>query len=405
MRFDVVRLAGLIMVSLECGRLLAETKEPHQFRRPLFDGTTLSGWTIENDCEVDIVDGCIRLKAGDGWLRSDQQVRDFDLHVEWKSLKSSAYDAGIYIRSSREGKPFPQSGYQVNLLAGKEGNVPNLPGAESRGLVKPAGEWNVFDLHVVGESASLLINGQPAWSVSGLKDRDGYLGFQVEVPNGGQFLLKNIVLSEIGYQSLFNGKTLEGWDGVGGLAEECWSVTEGILTCSGKKGPWLRSHAEYADFNLRLDYRLSNGGNSGVYVRVPADGNHHRENETLPAAGFEVQILDDTAPEHANLKDFQYSASIYDFAGADPHVSRPLGEWNSLEINCLGQQITTWHNGAQVTNIRAEEFPLLALRSTRGFLGLQNHSTVVGLRHIRVGEPVNPPKIPAAVKSSPSPNP
>ena len=371
--------------------LLAAAQEPEEFRRSLFDGATLNGWTVENDCEVDVVDGCLRLKAGHGWLRSDHRLRDFELHVEWKSLKADNYDAGIFIRASNQGKPFPKSGYQVNLLQGKEGNIPNLAGAESRGLVKPSGEWNAFDLRVVGESASLQINGQLAWKASGLKELDGWLGFQVEVPNGGQFLLRNIELTEIGYRSLFNGKDLDGWEGVGGVASECWSVIDGILTCSGKKGPWLRSTVEYGDFNLRLEYRVSNGGNSGVYVRVPPDGNHHRDDDTQPAAGFEVQILDDTSPEHAALKDFQYSASIYDFAGATPRVSRPLGEWNSLEINCIGQRITTWHNGVQVTNIAAEEIPSLSLRSTRGFLGLQNHSTVVGLCDIRLGSAVIPP--------------
>ncbi len=365
------------------------------FRRSLFDGKTLNGWTVENDCEVDVIDGCIRLKSGLGWLRSDYRLRDFELHVEWKALMPANYDAGIYIRSSNTGKPFPDSGYQVNLLDGKEGNIPNIAGAESKGLVKPSSEWNAFDLRVVGETASLKINGQPAWKSSGLKDLDGWIGFQVEVPNGGQFLLKNIEITEIGYQTLFNGRDLTGWEGVGGATEDCWSVIDGVLTCSGKKGPWLRSSAEFDDFNLRLDYLVSKGGNSGIYVRVPPDGNHHRDNETQPIAGFEVQILDDTAPEHAKLKDFQYSASIYDFAGANPRNSRPLGEWNSLEINCLGHQITTWHNGVCVTNITEKEFPSLALRSVKGFLGLQNHSTVVGLQNIRLGKPVSPPPVKA----------
>jgi len=362
-------------------------------RRPIFDGTSLNGWTIEHEAEVDVVDGCLRLKAGHGWLRSDYRLRDFELHLEWKALKSNDYDAGIFIRSSLVGKPFPEAGYQVNLLEGKEGNIPTLEGAESRGLVKPAGEWNVFALRVVGETAELKINNQQAWKASGLKHLDGWLGFQVEVPNGGQFLFRNIEVTEINYKALFNGRDLAGWDGVGGAADECWSVINGVLTCSGKKGPWLRSAEEYGDFNFRLDYLVSKGGNSGVYVRVPPDGNHHRENETQPPAGFEVQILDDTAPEHASLKDFQYSASIYDFVGAKPRNSRPLGDWNSLEINCLDQRITTWHNGVQVTNMTADEFPLLALRSVKGYLGLQNHSTVVGLRHIRIGPPVNVPKV------------
>ena len=385
-----MRFAQLILVTLAVFsvNLCAFADKSIGFRRSLFDGTTLNGWTVENDCEVDVFDGCIQLKSGLGWLRSDYRLRDFDLHVEWKALNLTQYDAGISIRSSRDGKPFPRTGYRVNLLEGKEGNIPNLDGAESRGLIKPAGEWNVFDLRVVGEAASLKINGQRAWNASGLKDLDGWLGFQVEVPNGGQFLFRNIEVVELGYESLFNGRDLTGWEGERGVAEECWSVANGILVCSGKKGPWLRSSLEYDDFNLRLEYIVSNGGNSGVYVRVPKDGNHHRDNDTQPAAGFEVQILDDTAPEHAALKDFQYSASIYDFAGANPHVSRPLGQWNSLEINCHDQQIATWHNGVRVTNISADEMASLALRSTKGFLGLQNHSTVVELRNIRLGSPV-----------------
>lgn len=387
-------LICLILVAIESAGLAAE---PTGFRRSVFDGKSLNGWTLENDCEADVVGECLRLKSGLGWLRHDSRLRDFELHVEWMALQPAKYDAGIYIRSSLEGKPFPKKGYQVNLLDGKEGNIPNLKGAESSGLAKSAGEWNVFDLRVVGESAALKINGKPAWEATGLKEADGWMGFQIEVPNGGQFLLKNIEVVELGYESLFNGRDFSGWVASSGTPDESWSAGDGILACTGKvKKQWLRSVAEYSDFNLRLDYLASPHTNSGVYVRVPENGNHHRENETQPPAGFEVQVLDDTAPEHADLKDFQYSASIYDFAGAKPHVCRPLGEWNSLEINCRGQQITTWHNGLRVANVSGEESPLLNLRSTKGFLGLQNHNTVVQFRNIRIGTAV---EVPAAAAS------
>ncbi len=370
---------------------VASAEKPAGFSKSLFDGVSLHGWSVENDCEVDVIDGCIRLKSGEGWLRSHQAYRDFELHVEWKALKPQGYDAGLYIRAAQEGKPGPKPSHQINMLQGKEGNIGDLPGAQSTGLAKPAGEWNAFDVRVGGDTVSLKINGQPAYSVSGLKQPDGHLGFQVEVPVGGQFLLKNIRITELGYRPLFNGRDLTGWQPVGDVAEACWSVADGLLVCSGKKGPWLRSDAEFDDFNVRLEYRLSTGGNSGMYVRVPLDGNHHRDNDTLPPAGFEVQILDDAAPGHLKLKDYQYSASIYDIAGANPRVSRPVGEWNSLEINCRGQHVTTWHNGHRVANITAADSPLLGLRSTKGFLGLQNHNTVVKLRDIRLGPAVEVP--------------
>lgn len=352
--------------------------------RSLFDGRSLDGWVVENGCEADVVDGCLRLKAGDGWLRSHHKYRDFDLHVEWKSLQPAGYDAGIYIRSAGEGKPFPKPSYQINLLDGKEGNLAQLKGAESAGLVRK-GDWNAFDIHVEGDRVALKINGQPAWSVGGLQAADGFIGFQIEVPEGGQFLLRNITVKELSYKPLCNGQDLAGWTAVGGAAADCWSVVDGCIVCNGQKGPWLRSDASYGDFNLRFDYQLSPEGNSGIYVRVPEDGNHHRENETLPPAGVEVQVLDDFAEKHAKLKDYQYSASVYDIAGASPRVSRQPGAWNTMEINCRGQHYSIVHNGLTVVNLTENDHPLIKLRKTDGFLGLQNHSTVVRFRDLRIG--------------------
>lgn len=363
----------------------AASAAPTAYRRTLFDGRTLDGWVLENAAEADVVDGSLRLKAGDGWLRTHSQYRDFELHVEWQALQAENYDAGIYIRAAGTGAPFTKPAYQINLLSGKEGNIGNLPGAASTGLVKPAGQWNTFDIKVVGDTVSLKINDQPAYTASGLKEPQGYVGFQIEVPKGGQFLLRNIWITELGFQSLFNGVDLAGWTGAGAPAEACWRTENGLLMCTGAKGPWLRTADQYGDFNLRFDYQVSPGGNSGVYVRVPLDGNHHRADESQPAAGFEVQVLDDADPKYATLKDYQYSASVYDICGANPRVSRPAGEWNTLEINCRGQHVTTVHNGRIVVNATLAAYPLLGLRSTTGYLGLQNHSTEVRFRHLRVG--------------------
>jgi len=350
----------------------------------LLEGNSLEGWTAENGCDVAVDYGVLLLKGGDGWVRSDHTYADFKLHLEWKALQKANYDAGIFIRTPREGKPFPEHGYQINLLQGKEGNIGNLPGATSTGLVKPVGEWNTFDITVVGETVTLDINGKRAYSVPGLKVAAGYIGFQVEVPLGGKFMIRKVQITELGAKSLFNGNDLTHWEGAGKPAEACWEVQEGLLTCTGKPGPWLKSKEEYGDFNLRLDYQVSDGGNSGVYVRVPADGKHHRQEETEPPAGFEVQILDDAAAQYRDLKDYQYSASVYDIAGAKPHLSKGPGRWNTLEINCLGQHVIVTHNGTVVVDADEEHFPLLKLRSTKGFLGLQNHSTLVKFRNVRI---------------------
>jgi len=231
--------------------------------------------------------------------------------------------------------------------------------------------------------------------------------------------VRNVRVTELGYRSLFNGRDLSGWEGAGQPASLCWRVVPvaagpehsefwtralarfraaggrvassssttlpGVLECTGRKGPWLRTNAEFGDFNLRLEYQVSAGGNSGVYVRVPADGNHHRSNEQQPPAGFEVQVLDDHAKKYAKLKDYQYGGSLYAIAPATSHVCRPAGEWNTLEINCRGRQVTTIHNGVVIVDATPEKFPILGLRNVHGFLGLQNHSTVVRFRRLRIG--------------------
>ncbi|MSR60751.1 MAG: DUF1080 domain-containing protein [Planctomycetaceae bacterium] len=359
---------------------------PAEFSASLFDGRTLQGWTIENDCEIGVEDGSLVLQSGNGWLRSDHTYADFALHVEWKALKESDYDAGIYIRTLNGGKDFPKDSYQINLLQGEEGNIKKLKGAASKGLIKP-GDWNAFDIAVVGDQVALQINGKPAYKVGGLKQRIGYVGLQCEVIKGGKFQFRNLSITELGYRSLFDGKSLDGWTGAGEPAEKCWVVREGLLACTGAPGPWLRSGEQHGDFNLRLDYLVAAGGNSGVYVRVPEDGNHHRENETAPPAGFEVQILDDHDPQYRELKDYQFSGSVYDIAGANPCNVRPAGEWNTLEINAQGQHVTVTQNGVVVVDVNDQTHPLIKLRQTSGFLGLQNHSTQVTFRNLRVGAP------------------
>ena len=179
-------------------------------------------------------------------------------------------------------------------------------------------------------------------------------------------------------------RSLENWH----CDPEIWKVEDGILQCTGTRGPWLRSKEQYDDFNLRFEYQVSPEGNSGVYVRVPSDGNHHRENDNAPPAGFEVQILDDAAPKYKDLKDYQFSGSVYDIAGATRRVSKPAGQWNTLEINARGQRIAITHNGVVVVDLDEDKFPLIKLRQTKGFLGLQNHSTLVKFRKLRIGPPL-----------------
>ncbi|MDX1946739.1 MAG: DUF1080 domain-containing protein [Pirellulaceae bacterium] len=366
-------------------------------RTKVFTGENLHGWHVTG-CEAVAENGVLLLKSGDGFIRTDSRYRDFVLELSYRALQNEKYDAGIYIRAELPppGKNWP-SQYQVNLKSGDELNLIKFPKARSTGLVKP-GEWNHLKLTVVGGTAKMEINGQPAWETDGIEARDGYIGFQSEVPLGGQFEFKDIYITELGYQPLFDGQSLAGWEGAGQPAEKCWKVEDGQIVCTGEKGPWLRSKQEYGDFNLRLDYKLKAGGNSGVYIRVPENGNHHGD-----GAGIEVQVLDDKDDRYKSLKNYQYTGSLYAIAPAIQHVGRPAGEWNSLEINCRGTFYHVVHNGVQIIGADEASFPGLKGRLTKGFLGLQNHSEAVWYRNVRIGPAAEMLALPPPVPGPPPP--
>src|SRR5262245_13623984 len=126
------------------------------------------------------------------------------------------------------------------------------------------------------------------------------------------------------WKPLFNGKDTSGWKAIDGPMES-WKVEDGILFCSGKGSGWLSTDAEYGDFDLELEFRVPKGGNSGVFLRAPHEGN--------PAfAGMEIQVLDDYDDQYANLKPSQYCGSLYDVVAAQPRVSKKAGEWQKMQI-------------------------------------------------------------------------
>jgi hypothetical protein len=189
-----------------------------------------------------------------------------------------------------------------------------------------------------------------------------------------------------GFVPLFNGKDLTGWHCYGGKAE-VWKAEDGLLVCAAEGGGWLGTERDYADFVLRLEYRLQAAGNSGVYLRAPEKGHISR-------VGMEIQILDDDHPRYKGLDYYQYTGSLYHVVPPKRHVTKPAGQWNAMEIRCEGRRLVVLVNGVKVVDedldrLRedkavAKEHPGLA--RTTGRLGLQSHSERVEFRRLRVKE-------------------
>jgi len=209
----------------------------------------------------------------------------------------------------------------------------------------------------------------------------------------GLLLLSIVLTCPVGLRSaeqpgdfvpLFDGKSLAGWEikSEKDNQADTWVVRDGILTA--KPGAnWLSSRQMYGDFVLRVEWRVPENGNSGVFLRVPElkPGQHpHVE-------GIEIQVLDDKGPEYAGkLKEWQYSGSIYGVVAATNSTYKGAGEWNLYEITCQGDRLTVVMNGRKVAECNVAEQDSLKDRPRKGFVGLQNHGTGCEYRKVEIKE-------------------
>ena len=353
------------------------------YRAKLSGGPTLDTWVVTG-CDVGVEDGVIRLRGGDGFVRTLERHGDFELQLDWRALRESNYDSGIYVRADLppEGKPWPTR-YQINLKQGGEGNLLGLSGAQSKGLIKP-GEWNHFKITVRGNTAALEINGQPAWKASGLENADGYIGLQSEVDGGGQFEFKNIELVDLDFKPLFNGRDTAGWTG----GTNDYEIKDGSLVSLPLGRRNLYTEAEYGDFSFRFSFKLTPGANNGVGIRAPLTGDSAYQ-------GMEIQILDDSSERYKSIQPYQAHGSIYGIVPAKPGALKPVGEWNHEEIIARGRHVTVILNGKTIVDADLDEATKdgtldhkdhPGLKRDRGHIGFLGHGARIEFRDMRIKE-------------------
>lgn len=184
-----------------------------------------------------------------------------------------------------------------------------------------------------------------------------------------------------GFRLLFDGKTLEGWKVA--QKSEAFTVENGTLACNGKGGGWIYyAPLEFGDFELRMDFKVSAGANSGLFFRV---GDPKNEVYT----GIEMQILDSAAAAKPGVHD---SGAIYDLVAPSSNAMKPAGEWNSVKLVCKGPKIDIEMNGKAIVSMNLDEwkepkgkFPTpYAEMPRKGFIGFQDHGNPVWFRNIRL---------------------
>lgn len=191
------------------------------------------------------------------------------------------------------------------------------------------------------------------------------------------------VAEEATYVPLFDGESLDGWEG----AVEGYAVKDGMLVCREGAIGNLLTKQEYSDFDLSFEFLLAPDANNGLAIRAPLEGD-------AAYMGMELQIIDNETKKYGELKDFQYHGSLYGVAPAVRGHQKPAGEWNKQEVHCVGRNITVTLNGAKILDVDLDkvapngetidhkDHPGLARKSGR--VGFLSHGDKVSFRNILI---------------------
>jgi len=194
---------------------------------------------------------------------------------------------------------------------------------------------------------------------------------------------------------LFDGETTKGWRGFKkDTIGEGWMVRNGNLVTPGKGGDLggdIITEEQFENFELKLEWKISQGGNSGIFFRV-IEGDY----STVYATGPEYQIIDDISfPQ--KLEDWQTSGANYAMHPPRNARIKPVGEWNSSRLLVNKSHVEHWLNEVKVVDytLWTEEWNELVKKSEwkdypdygmakKGHISLQYHGSMIWFRNIKI---------------------
>jgi hypothetical protein len=372
------------------------------------DKTGKPHWYAENDELVN--DG-----FGD-YATTTADYGDFELLLDYRTVAGA--DSGVYLRGvpqvqiwdSTQGDPRGLG--QDKGSGGLWNNSPGAPGKDP--LVKADkafGEWNHFRIVMVGARVSVWLNDMLVVDHATLENYyDKKLPAEQRLPipargpielqtHGGEIRWRNVFLREIGseeanqilashgnegFDKIFNGKDLTGWQG----AVDNYEVRDGAIVCKEGKGGNLLTSDEYADFATRLEIKIPAGGNNGLAIRCPKEGN------TAYFGMTEIQVLDDNYEKVKGPIDLrQAHGSAYGMVAAARGYQHPIGDWNFEEVTVKGSTIKVELNGTIILDTDLSKVDLATVMAksahpgkdrTTGFFGFAGHNDPVMFREVLI---------------------
>jgi len=217
----------------------------------------------------------------------------------------------------------------------------------------------------------------------------------------GQVLADNTLTEkekQKGWQLLFDGDDMSQWRNFKkeGLNPE-WVVEDDTMKLTGEGGGDILTHKTFQNFDLRLEWKISEGGNSGIFIFVDEEG------EQIYSHAPEIQILDDDRHSDREI-DSHRSGSLYDMVASHPSSHKPAGEWNKVRILFMDGFLRVWQNRINTVTITVGDSTWNTLlqnskfaqgpnsdfegfaESTSGHIGLQDHGDPVAFRNLKILE-------------------
>lgn len=437
--------------------MLLATSLPAQNWVPLFDGKTLKGWKILNGkAEYKVVDGTIvgisKLGTPNTFLATEKNYGDFILEfdfkvddllnsgVQFRSLSTEAYNKGRV------------HGYQFEIDPSDRAWSGGIYDEARRGWLYPLtinppaqkafknNAWNKARIEAIGNSIRTWVNGIPCANVWDDVTPEGFIALQVhsigkaeqegktiswknirictsniekyKTPESNQAPEVNAIPNTLspnetkeGWALLWDGKTTNGWRGAktSAFPEKGWSIEKGLLKvqksdgAESTNGGDIVTTRKYKNFILTVDFKITDGANSGVKYFVNPDLNKGEGS----AIGCEYQILDDDKHPDAKLgvNGNRTIGSLYDLIPASKDKPFKKKEFNTAMIVVKGNQVEHWMNGVKIVEYTRNNQMWNALvayskykdwpgfgNASEGNILLQDHGDEVFFKNIKIKE-------------------
>ncbi|NMB05202.1 MAG: DUF1080 domain-containing protein, partial [Bacteroidales bacterium] len=372
----------------------------------LFNGENLEGWEkLNGTAEYKVEDGAIvgisQLNTPNTFLATNEVYDDFILEFEFKV--DDGLNSGVQFRSNslpefHEGRVH---GYQFEIDPSERAWTGGVYDEARRGWLYPLnynpegqkafknGEWNKARVEAIGNSIRTWVNDVPCTDLLDNTTASGFIALQVhsigsaeqegktvawrniriltdeleqyKMPENSEVKQINQIANTIsekeaaeGWKLLWDGKSSEGWRGakLDGFPEKGWSMEEGILKVHKSDGGESTNGGDivttkpYKNFMLKVDFRITEGANSGIKYFVDTNLNKGQGS----AIGCEYQILDDRRhPDAKAGKDGNRTlGSLYDLIPASADKPFRNGFFNTAMVVVEGNHVEHWLNGVKI---------------------------------------------------------